>query len=79
MGLSDKSFSLRIMGSPWGRTYSRVQNASLVPAFQNSDLQANASVEIIVMPARVGPVFHTASPNCKDWQYDWHYDDGNYS
>ena len=31
-----------------GRTYSRVQNASLVPAFQNSDLQANASVEIIV-------------------------------
>ena len=32
----------------WGRTYSRVQNASLVPAFQNSNLQANASVEIIV-------------------------------
>ena len=32
----------------WGRTYSRVQDASLVPSFQNSDLQANASVEIIV-------------------------------
>ena len=32
-----------------------------------------------LMPALVGPAFHTAGPNCKDWQYDWHYDNGNYS
>ena len=32
-----------VAGETRGLTYSRVQNASLVPAFQNSDLQANAT------------------------------------